>query len=162
MTPERRDAYLPLARWGALPRVPDVHLINLQYDARENEMVEAERLFGRRIHRWPNLDLKNDLDGAAALTAGMDVVVSPANSAGEIAGALGVPVWRLCRRDWTQLGAGVRSRYPTMRLFQPRAGETLDETPNHVARELKRVASAARPTTKPFPKPEAGDHELVM
>jgi len=143
MTAERRAAYLPLERWGALFRVPNVHLVNLQYDAREEEMVEAERLFGRRIHRWPGTDLKNDLDGAAALTAGMDLVVTPANSVGEIAGALGIPTWRIGWRDWTQLGSGTRPWYPSMRLFQPTGDAgALDEALARVVRELTRATAS--------------------
>jgi len=146
MTPERRVAYLPLERWGRLFRVPNIHLINLQYDAREEEMVEAERMFGRRLHRWPHVDLKNDIDGAAALTAGLDLVITPANSVGEIAGALGVPTWRIGRRDWTQLGARVRPWYPSMRLFQPSGEGTLEDALARVARELERVAGSLAPS----------------
>jgi len=118
--------------------VPGVRFVNLQYDEREDESAAAETRFGVRLHRWGDLNLLNDLDGAAALTSGLDLVVTVASSVGEMAGALGVPVWRIGGRDWTQLGAGVRPWFPSMRLIQPRAGGGLDDALAQVARELAR------------------------
>ncbi|MEC3929563.1 flagellar protein FlbA, partial [Citrobacter braakii] len=92
----------------------------LQYDDCAAEIAEASNRFGVRIHRWRDLDLMNDFENAAALVANLDLVISPAMSAGELAGALGVPVWRFGGRDWTQLGTAMRPWFPTMRLFQPR------------------------------------------
>ena len=119
VTEERRAAYTALDQWGALFALPGVAFVTLQYGDCEDEIAAAEERFGRRIHRWPDLDLKDDFDGTAALIANLDLVLSPAMSLGELAGALGVPVWRFGRRDWTQLGTGVRPWFPTQRLFQP-------------------------------------------
>ncbi|CAO3432805.1 tetratricopeptide repeat protein [Azospirillum doebereinerae] len=141
MTAGRSVAYTRLDQWGAILAVPGVVFVNLQYDDCDAEIRQAEAQFGVRIHRWADLDLKDDFDGAAALTANLDLVISPAMSAGELAGALGVPVWRFGGKDWTQLGAGVRPWFPSMRLFQPRPGETLEDALGHIARAL-RVAGA--------------------
>lgn len=134
----RRAAYTRLEQWGPVLAVPGVRFVNLQYDDREDEIAAAEARFGVRLHRWPDLDLFNDLDGAAALTSALDLVVTVASSVGETAGALGVPVWRVGGWDWTQLGTGARPWFPTMRLFQPRAGQGLDDALAQVARELAR------------------------
>ncbi|MFP5517871.1 MAG: tetratricopeptide repeat protein, partial [Alphaproteobacteria bacterium] len=109
----------------------------------------AERRFGVRIHRWDDLNLRDDFDGAAALTANLDLVISPAMSAGELAGALGVPVWRFGRRDWTQLGTGVRPWFPAMRLFQPNPGEGLEATLGRIAGALRTCASSPRDKAGP-------------
>lgn len=139
MTEERRGAYTRLDQWGDLFAVPGLVFVNLQYDDCADEIQEAERRFGVRVHRWADLNLKDDFDSTAALTANLDLVISPAMSAGELAGALGVPVWRFGGQDWTQLGTGARPWFPSMRLIQPRAGEGLEATLSAMARDLRRM-----------------------
>ncbi|MCM8736304.1 tetratricopeptide repeat protein [Azospirillum sp. A1-3] len=151
MTAERKAAYVLLEHWGPLFAVPGLVFVNLQYGDCESELRAAEERFGVTIHRWADLDLKDDFDGTAALTANLDLVISPAMSAGELAGALGVPVWRFGTRDWTQLGTGVRPWFPTMRLFQPRPGEGLEATLVRMAQELARAASCKPPVRFPVP-----------
>ncbi|HYH23391.1 MAG TPA: tetratricopeptide repeat protein, partial [Azospirillum sp.] len=137
MTAERRAAYTRLNDWGPVFAVPGVRFVNLQYDDCAAELAEAERRFGVTIHRWPDLDLKNDLEGVAALMANLDLVISPATSVGELAAALGTPTWRFGVTDWTQLGTAVRPWFPAMRIFPPRPGETLADV-------LARIAGALR------------------
>ncbi|WP_376959927.1 tetratricopeptide repeat protein [Azospirillum sp. A26] len=151
MTVDRKASYVMLDRWGPLFAVPGLTFVNLQYDECEAELRAEEERFGVTIHRWADLNLKDDFDGAAALTANLDLVISPAMSAGELAGALGVPVWRFGGRDWTQLGTGIRPWFPTMRLFQPRPGEALDSTIASIAKALR----AMLPEPKPAPEETA-------
>ncbi|MFD1627019.1 tetratricopeptide repeat protein [Azospirillum griseum] len=143
MTAERRSAYTRLDQWGPLFAVPGLVFVNLQYDECAEEIRDAEQRFGVRIHQWSDLDLKDDFESAAALTANLDLVISPAMSAGELAGALGVPVWRFGGRDWTQLGTAVRPWFPSMTLFQPKAGEGLDHVLSDMARTLRRMVDPA-------------------
>ena len=145
MTSERSTAYLPLDAWAPLFALPGVQWVLLQYGEVEEEVRQAERHFGIRLHRWDDLDRKDDFDGVAALIAGLDLVISPAMSIGELAGALGTPVWRFGTRDWTQLGAAVRPWYPSMRLFQPCPGEPLSATMADMARAL--ISLAVSPVT---------------
>lgn len=139
MTTERRDAYTAVADWEPLFALRGIHLVVLQYDDCAAEIAEVKRRFGVTLHRWPDLDLHDDFDGTAALMSGLDLVISPATSVGELAGALGVPVWRLGAMDWTWLGTGVRPWYPAMRLFAPRPGETLRTLPGRIASHLCRL-----------------------
>ncbi|WP_434622130.1 tetratricopeptide repeat protein [Azospirillum sp. B2RO_4] len=160
MTAERRAAYLPLDAWAPLFALPGIQWVVLQYGDVEAEVRQAEQRFGIRLHRWDDLDRKDDFDGVAALIAGLDLVISPAMSVGELAGALGTPVWRFGTRDWTQLGAGVRPWYPSMRVFQPRPGEPLSATMADMAcalRSLSRLSGASRhapPSPDPLPEEE--------
>ncbi|BAI74181.1 TPR repeat-containing protein (plasmid) [Azospirillum sp. B510] len=144
MTAERKAAYVMLEHWGPLFAVPGLVLVNLQYGDCEAELRAAEARFGVTIHRWADLNLKDDFDGAAALTSNLDLVISPAMSAGELAGALGVAVWRFGGRDWTQLGTGVRPWFPTMRLFQPNPGEGLETMLARMAKDLKKMGASNR------------------
>ncbi|CAO3435894.1 tetratricopeptide repeat protein [Azospirillum endophyticum] len=145
MTADRKAAYVMLEQWGPLFALPGVVFVTLQYGDCEAELRAAEERFGVTIHRWADLNLKDDFDGAAALTANLDLVISPAMSAGELAGALGVPVWRFGTRDWTQLGTGVRPWFPTMRLFQPNPGEGLEAAIGAIATALRAMMSEPIP-----------------
>lgn len=53
----------------------------------------------------PGLDLRDDIDGVAALIAGLDLVVTVDSWILSLAGALGVETWFLAaQRDWASLG----------------------------------------------------------
>lgn len=124
MTNDRLAFYSSLADWGPILTTPGLSFINLQYDRCGPELEAAESAHGVPIHRFEDLDLFDDLDGAAALTAGLDLVIAPDNSVGELAAALGRPVWRLdSGADWSAFGTGARPWQPSMRLFQRRPGQ---------------------------------------
>ncbi|AWB08296.1 hypothetical protein A6A40_24950 (plasmid) [Azospirillum humicireducens] len=143
MLGERKASYTTLADWTPLLTLPGLIPITLQYDGREAEIAAAEERLGLRIHRWPDTDLKNDLEGVAALIAGLDLVVTVASSVGEMAGALGVPVWRFGPAgDWTALGSAVRPWFPSMRLWSVRPGEGLADVLARMAMDLCRLVPA--------------------
>ena len=91
MSVNRQRFYTTLADWHELLGLPGLTLVNLQYDSPAEELAEACAALGAKIHEMPGLDLMNDLDGAAALTACLDLVVSPVTSVADMAGALAVP-----------------------------------------------------------------------
>jgi tetratricopeptide (TPR) repeat protein len=125
ITMERRQSYTELREWAPLLCLPGLHVVSLQYDGREEEIAAIEKRLDLHIHRWPDLDQIADLEGTAALMANLDLAVTVASSAGEMAAALGTPVWRLGRPDWTQLGTAVRPWFPSMRCIQPDVGESI-------------------------------------
>ncbi|WP_448205589.1 tetratricopeptide repeat protein [Azospirillum sp. sgz302134] len=149
MTGERRALYTALDQWGPVFALPGITFVTVQYGDCAADIAAAEARFGVRIHRWDDLNLKDDFEGVAALMANLDLVISPAMSAGELAGALGVPAWRFGVQDWTQLGTGVRPWFPTMRLFQPRAGMSMGDVLPQIAEQLRRCVSASAPTPAP-------------
>nr|WP_247893357.1 tetratricopeptide repeat protein [Azospirillum endophyticum] len=157
ITAERSIAYLPLDRWAPLFALPGIHWVVLQYGEVEEEVRQAEHRFGIRLHRWDDLDRKDDFDGVSALIAGLDLVISPAMSVGELAGALGTPVWRFGTRDWTQLGTGIRPWYPSMRLFQPRPGEPLSATMADMTSALEALLPTTAAHLPPAKRSEAED-----
>ncbi|HYE50512.1 MAG TPA: tetratricopeptide repeat protein, partial [Azospirillaceae bacterium] len=139
---ERMGNYTRLSDWDPLLTLPGIVPVNLQYSDCAAEIAAAERRTGVRLAGWPDLDLRGDLDGVAALVASLDLVVSAPTSVGELAGALGVPVWRLgAGRDWTGLGTGARPWFPSMRTFEAGA-EGLAGLP---ARAAHHLAALARP-----------------
>lgn len=122
ITTRRRHNYADVASWAPLLALPGVQVINLQYTARQDE-VAALQVGGQVLHTMPDLDLTNDLDGLAALIANLDMVITAPTAVGELAGALGTPVWRIVSgRDWSTLGAGTRPWFSSMRLFLHSSG----------------------------------------
>lgn len=135
---DRDQAYTALGDWAPLLTLNGIKIVNLQYDDCAAEISQAEKRFGCVIYRWADLDLKNDFENTAALIANLDLVVTVATSVGELAAALGAPVWRVGgANDWSSLGAACRPWYPAMRLWRPLGGETLPDV-------LKRIAGALR------------------
>lgn len=137
-----RDAsYTALSDWKPLFDTPNIRLINLQYDECAAEIEAAQARFGCTIHRWPDLDLKNDFAATAAVIANLDLVISVATSVGELAAALGTPTWRIgCAHDWSSLGAACRPWYPAMRIWRAAPGESLPGVLSRAAAELRRIA----------------------
>lgn len=145
VTGGRAANYTALEQWAPVFAVPGICLVNLQYDECEGELAAAEARFGIRIVR-PPVDLLNDLDGAAALTSKLDLVISAGTSVAEMAGALGVPVWRLSAAgEWTALGTRCRPWFPAMRLITPSPGGTMADALAAVAGELRRLTRPEPP-----------------
>lgn len=135
----RRGAYTALMDWAPVLTQPGVVVVNLQYGDVEDEIAPVESALGVQIHRWPDLNLKDDLEGVAALISALDLVAVVPTAAGELAGALGIPVWRLGGPDWTWLGTRARPWYPTMRIWPPAGGLPIPGLPQRLADELVRL-----------------------
>ena len=75
-------------------------------------------MHGVKIHVIDGLDLKNDIDGAAALSAALDLVISAPTAAAAIAASVGTEVWFLTAgRTWPQLGTDEFPWYRATRVF---------------------------------------------
>lgn len=152
VAPGRAAAHTRLEDWAPLFAVEGVQWINLQYDDAAEEIASARDRWGVILHRWDDVDLKSDLETAAALTAELDLVISAGTSVAEMAGALGVPVWRLSRpAEWSALGVGCRPWYPSMRSLLPMKGE--DGFAGALTRAA-RALTALRPESAPPPPPK--------
>ena len=104
MDPTRNREYTSLVDWGHLLRREDCVFVNLQYGDCETELLEAENLFGIRIIRWNDLDLKNDLDRVFSLMSCLDCVVSANTAVHSMAGSQGIPVVLLdSKLSWSNL-----------------------------------------------------------
>jgi len=86
---------ISLAAMADILRTPRARFVDLQYGDTSEERARVEKEFGVKIAHIESLDLRDDLDGVAALAAACDVVITVSNTTAHIAGALGVPVWIL-------------------------------------------------------------------
>lgn len=106
---DRNIHYAPLSSWKSIFEIENTIFVNLQYGDCSIELESANSQFGIKIHSIPDLDLRNDLEGVAALISSLDCVVSVGTTVAQMTGALGIPLKLLVSRDWVLLG---QKNYP--------------------------------------------------
>lgn len=118
MTKTRAVYHTQIKEWADLLGTEGLTFVNLQYDNVEAELEELEQEFGIKVHQMPDLDLFNDLDGAAALTSMVDLVISSPSSVLEMAGALQMPAFGYAMSNHPmQLGTDHLPWFPHTRLY---------------------------------------------
>lgn len=139
---DRNLAYAEIEDVKPLFSIPGIRFICLQYDASAEEVAEINKAHGIDLVHIDGLDQRNDIDGAAALMANLDLVISAATSVGEIAGALGMPVWRFSlEADWTRHGTRNRPWFPSMRCFSRHPDSPWRNLFAEVHRDLAAIAA---------------------
>jgi len=88
-TYSRNEHYLSIEDIVPLLEVEGVQFVNLQYDNCTEELEWVEQHYPGKIVNFSDLDQYNDLEGVGALMKALDVVISPATTVAELAGALG-------------------------------------------------------------------------
>jgi len=142
---ERGLACADIDTWLPVLRVPGVRFVNLLHSGCDAEIAHAKASGGPRIERFPDLDLRNDLDGTAALMRALDLVISAPTTVSILSGALGTPTWQLVSGiDWHALGGAASPWLPALRRFYRPWNETWAAVLERVAAELARAADAHR------------------
>jgi len=123
---------LSLDQWQTILSVPDVSFVALQYGDIDAELAAAEAATGVRVLRAGDIDIMNDLDGFAALVAGMDKVITISNTTVHFAGALGVQTHVLLSkargRLWYYGVSGSSCRwYASLRLYRQSVQDRWDD-----------------------------------
>jgi tetratricopeptide (TPR) repeat protein len=150
-TAERRLEYSRLDEWGPILTVPGVQLVLLQYDDCEREVVDAEHRFGVTIHRWRDLDLKNDFEGIAALMANLDLVIAPRNAVTMLAGALGAPTLAVGNEgDWSECGTAQLPWFPYVECINRNVRDPWERVLRTTAERVQRLARGERCVEPPF------------
>ena len=117
---KRGKYYSALDAWGPILKTPGVTFVNAQYGDCAEELARAEQIHGVKIHQIEGLDLKKDLDGSAALSAALDLVISAPTAAAATAASVGTEVWFLTAGEtWPQLGTQEMPWYRRTRMFSP-------------------------------------------
>jgi len=139
---KRAKYFSPIDHWGPVLQTPGVTFINLQYGDCAAEIARAEEKFGITIHQMEGLDLKDDIDGSAALCAALDLVLSAPTAAAATAASVGATVWFLTAgRTWPQLGTDEYPWYASTRVLSPEKFGDWDALMPEVADELEVFAS---------------------
>ncbi len=133
---QREHNYFSLDALGELLTTPDVAFVNLFYGEAEEEIRAAEEKHGITIHRWPDVDLKNDLETVLAMTKALDLVITAPTSNADIGGAVGTETWTILPpRHYIRLGTDHVPQMPSVRVFDRRHDEPWGPT-------LKRITGA--------------------
>lgn len=133
----RRKYYSGLDMWGPILKSPGVRFINLQYGDCADEIAEAEKAYGVKIEVMPELNLKQDIEGAAALSAAVDLMISAPTASAAIAASVGTETWFLTAdRAWPQLGTEEYPWYRKTRAFTPSKSGDWAELAANVAKAL--------------------------
>ncbi|MEI9996335.1 MAG: tetratricopeptide repeat protein [Rhizomicrobium sp.] len=116
---KRAKYYSALDMWEPILKTPGATFVNLQYGDCAAELARVRDAFGVTIHAM-EVDLKDDIDGAAALSAALDLAISAPTAAAANAGAVGTEVWFLTAgRTWPQLGSDEYPWYRKAPVFSP-------------------------------------------
>ena len=117
---KRAKYFSAIDGWGPVLKTPGVSFINLQYGDSAEEIAQAEKTFGITIHSMEGLDLRDDIDGCAALCAALDLVLSAPTAAAATAASVGTEVWFLTAgRTWPQLGTDEYPWYAKTKVLSP-------------------------------------------
>lgn len=100
----RNKKYTTLADWKDILELKDVVFVSLQYGDVEPEIVAVEESLGIQILRWPDVDLKDDLEAVLGLMQNLDAVVSTSTAVLPLAGSLGRPAILIGHPVWMLLG----------------------------------------------------------
>jgi len=95
---DRRLWFSELEQWEPVLRRSDVDLVSLQYGDHEEELCAVEAKYGCRVLRWADIDLMNDIDDLAALSACLTGAVGASGAAMTLAAAVGTPIVQV-RKD---------------------------------------------------------------
>ena len=76
-----------------------------------------ERSLGIGLLRWPDLNLKDDLEAVLGLLHHLDLVITPSTAVLAFSGAIGRPTLYLGHQNWLMLGES--KRYPWYASVHP-------------------------------------------
>lgn len=136
-TGQRRKYFRNIDAWAKLFCVPGAVFVNLQYGDCAEELARARDQLGVVIHEMPGLDLKSDLEGAAALSSVLDLVIAAPTAAAALAAATGTQTWFVAMgRVWPQLGTENYPWYRATRVYAPQRFGDWDEAIDAVSGAL--------------------------
>jgi tetratricopeptide (TPR) repeat protein len=138
---KRAKYFSPIEGWAPVLKTEGVSFINLQYGDCAEELARAHSEHGIAIHQIEGLDLRDDIDGTAALCAALDLVLSAPTAAAATAASVGAKVWFLVAgRTWPQLGTDEYPWYADTRVFAPKSFGDWPALMADAAAELKTFA----------------------
>ena len=142
---KRAKYFSPIDGWAPVLQTPGVSFVNLQYGDCAEELTRAAADYGVTVHCLPGLDLKNDIDGAAALCAALDLVISAPTAAAATAASVGTQTWFVTAgRTWPQMGTAEYPWYAKTRVFWPEKFGDWNALMPEVSDELEVWASGAQ------------------
>lgn len=106
LTSARNEHYLSVENLEPLFNLLNVQFINLQYDECSEEVAWVNERYPGKLINFEDIDQYNDFESVAALMSCLDLVIAPATTVAELAGALGVKTWLFSNSseiDWRKI-----------------------------------------------------------
>jgi hypothetical protein len=144
---------LSLSSWAPVLDVPGVQFFSLAYYDDAAEVAAAEAATGASIHRFTDVDMRNNLEEVTALSAALDVCIGTAITPTALAHAAGCETWWVLpstgRAVHVHLGRGLGKQ----KLFinDVRSQEPAEATLNTVAAALSEVQTNLDPSAHHSP-----------
>lgn len=124
---DRDMHYAQVKDLAPLMNIPDVDFINMQYTCTQEEINEFEELYGRPLHTWDDIDLKDDLDELAAYAKNLDMNISPSSTPCAFTGAQNIPTCVFINTDKRNINTLGQDRYmwfPIIDMYYKSKDET--------------------------------------
>jgi len=134
---DRSLHYAPLSSWVPIFDVENTVFVNLQYGDCASELQQARENLDIDIIGWSDLDLRNDLEGLAALMRNLDCVISVGTAVAQMAGALGTHLMLMTPRGWTLFGQNHYPWFGNTDLFVAELNQSVDSLIPQVAQRLE-------------------------
>lgn len=117
LTGSRARYFSSFERWRPVLTTPGALMVNLQCGDVSEDLGAAE---AAGVPIWtPPINLKDDLEDVAALSAALDVVIGPGIAGTNLAAAVGATTWMITAPDdWHFLGTEKYPFYPHVRYFR--------------------------------------------
>ena len=144
ITSGRHRFYSAFEAWEPVLRTTGVNFVSLQYGDAAADIAYAAEAFGATVHEIAGLDMKDDLEGVAALGCALDLSIGPANASTNLAAASGGATWLISTPcAWPRLGEDTRYPwYPAARVFAPAVADDWGAVMAEVAGALGALARA--------------------
>ncbi len=136
VTSERIKYLTPISDWEAIFKLENTVFVNLQYGECQEEILQAEKAFGISIVHWQDINLKEDMESAAALTSLLDYVVSAPTSVADIAMAVGANLKFFTPRTWEFLGFNDYPWYSNAKAYIPPPNQQVSDMLKVIAQDL--------------------------
>lgn len=136
LTGSRARYFSSFQRWRRVLSTPGTMMVNLQCGDVTEDLAEAE---ASGVTIWtPPIDLKNDLEDVAALSAAVDIVIGPGIAGTNLAAATGANTWMIIAPDdWQLLGTHAYPYYPGMRVYRRATFDGWDEVMERLRSDLE-------------------------
>ena len=130
---------MDLDQFGRIFKDCNAVLLNLQYGDVDEEIGEFKKNTGIEVLKSTSVNLKEDLDGLAALIELCDLVVSTSNVTIHMAGALGKDSWVLlpfAANFWWLIERTDSLWYPTVTLYRQKSLQDWSEVLELITSDL--------------------------
>lgn len=138
LDPLRNKKYSNLMNWDSLFNSNIFEFINLQYGDCDNEILQVEKRFDLKINRFPELDLKNDLDNVFALLNCLDIVITTSSAIWTFAASSGIPTYLLLHTaHWTMFNLEINPFFSVVKCLVTEKNQNIEELLPIVINDIK-------------------------